>query len=631
MKTKLIPLIMLLTIVLLSDIVAQFPARQDVIWARNIGTATITLDGRLDEAAWARAESLQVRFGQSAGLPTSGWRSEFQPEAYTDPTRAVVKFLAKDNFLYIAFNIPDSSIGGTADWARWDAILMNIPDKSVRTRPVAAAEFFYTYWLAGLANPTPIVGSLPRFVGRFGNFTDTTRTPEQRAAWDAGTRIIGRSNDAGRDTAWVVEMQIDVSRLGYNLTRTAGDIIMANLSIWDADYLFEGVPSRISASRTHWQSPWGNANANNLGRIHVRPDITLTSTLPVVAPDVVLGNAVGLAEPVIDGQLNDFVWSRLPGFQIAWNDTILRQSYSGIGPFISGQFQPTLIPGLTPPILDPSRARIKMFFRDRFLYLSADINDQLVQGVDAFDRTDGIGFIIGHRGAFNLENTMEFRLLRVAFAGNGQARPFDYLPVLIDTLAAEFRVALKGATTVNNNADVDEGYRVEMKIDLTHLGYPANRGDGVLFMGIVLSDGDSFDDSTNNYGTRTWWFREHGGGPAAAWMMMDPNLLLSNVEEEVSILPNSLTLYGNYPNPFNPSTRIKFATPTVGDVSINVFNTIGQLVHSEKLMGLNPGTNYYSFNASEFSSGVYFYRIEFSSSAMNSNLQVRSGKMLLVK
>ncbi len=90
---------------------AQYPAREDVVWARSTAGETITLDGVLNEAAWAQAESIQVIYGVSGPLPSSGYRSEYQPEANTDSTRATVNFLINGNQLYLGFTIPDSSIG----------------------------------------------------------------------------------------------------------------------------------------------------------------------------------------------------------------------------------------------------------------------------------------------------------------------------------------------------------------------------------------------------------------------------------------------------------------------------------------------------------------------------------------
>jgi hypothetical protein len=85
----------------------------------------------------------------------------------------------------------------------------------------------------------------------------------------------------------------------------------------------------------------------------------------------------------------------------------------------------------------------------------------------------------------------------------------------------------------------------------------------------------------------------------------------SNVVEIDVITPIKFSLDQNYPNPFNPSTTIRFALPTNSRVSIKLYNTLGQEVTSildnEQL---NAGVHEKVFNASDFSSGVYFYRLE---------------------
>jgi hypothetical protein len=356
---------------------AQYPAREDVVWARTVSAGTISLDGQLNEAAWGSAESIMLEYGQTGLLPTSGWRAEFQPDAITDPTHATIKFLVTDdNQLWLGFDIPDSSVGGNQDWARWDGILMNIQDKLVLgdlTNGANSSEFFYTWWYVNV-DTLVVPGAPPRFIGRYGNFDDTTRTPEQIAVWDAVTLVNGTSNDAGRDAGWTVEMRIALDSLGYDVTQPEGDIVMLNFSIWDCDYLFEGNPSTVNSTRTHFQSPWGNTNANNTARIHVSPDVTTSSgTLPDVDPDVVLPINQSYADPVIDGVLDDEVWGGAYSFEIAWDDDVIKYSYPGIGPWVSGHFQPELGGNPRPPVLDPSYSMVKMFFKDDYLYLAADM------------------------------------------------------------------------------------------------------------------------------------------------------------------------------------------------------------------------------------------------------------------
>lgn len=604
--------------------------RQDAIWARTVPVGTIALDGKLNEAAWAKAESLQITYGVPGALPTSGWRPEFQPEAVTDPTHATVKFLVQGNTLYLGFFIPDSSIGGTGDWARWDGILMSVKDMSGKSRPAPAAEYFYTYWLAGLPNTTPVVGASPRFVGKFGNFSDTLRTPEQKAAWDAVTTFDGIANDSLRDKSWTVEMKVDLGVIGYDVTKTGGDVVALNFSIWDADYLFENKPATISATRTHWQSPWGNANADNVGRIYASPDVTINSVLPSIKADITIPNGSNYSAPVLDGKPYEEVWQKAPMFQLAWEDTnnTIRNTYPGIGRISSGQWQPELISGLKPPVTDPSLAKIRYFFRDTYLYISADVKDKNVQGTEVYDKYDGLNFIMADRGKLNDANYMQFKKLRIGWGANSAATAYDDMQSYIDTGAVSWAMALKGRTTVNNYNDVDSGFTCEMRFDLTKMGYPTNLGDKLVFMGICLGDGDSNADSTKNYGTRTWWFREHDGGPATPWMVLDPNMLVSVEKEKAVMAPETIALAGNYPNPFNPTTNIRYTTPYSGNVTITIYNTLGEVLYTQQVMNVSAGSHDFNFNAAGIASGTYFYKI-----SLNGEKQLESltGKMLLLK
>ena len=89
-------------------------------------------------------------------------------------------------------------------------------------------------------------------------------------------------------------------------------------------------------------------------------------------------------------------------------------------------------------------------------------------------------------------------------------------------------------------------------------------------------------------------------------------------------VPNKYSLSQNYPNPFNPTTTIKFEVAKNSFVSIKVFDLLGREVKSLVNNNLNAGTYEYTFNASEFSSGMYFYK-------MTSNEFVQVKKMLLLK
>jgi hypothetical protein len=96
-----------------------------------------------------------------------------------------------------------------------------------------------------------------------------------------------------------------------------------------------------------------------------------------------------------------------------------------------------------------------------------------------------------------------------------------------------------------------------------------------------------------------------------------------SVSEETE-LPTEFSLSQNYPNPFNPSTVIEFALPTSGNVSLKVFNSLGEevaeLVNTEMVAGYHS----VNFDASNLSSGIYFYRI-------TADNFIQAKKMLLLR
>jgi len=71
-----------------------------------------------------------------------------------------------------------------------------------------------------------------------------------------------------------------------------------------------------------------------------------------------------------------------------------------------------------------------------------------------------------------------------------------------------------------------------------------------------------------------------------------------------------LDLDGNYPNPFNPSTKINFSLAVDSKVSLKVFDVLGQEVATLISSDLVAGSHNIDFNAASINSGVYFYRIE---------------------
>ncbi len=80
------------------------------------------------------------------------------------------------------------------------------------------------------------------------------------------------------------------------------------------------------------------------------------------------------------------------------------------------------------------------------------------------------------------------------------------------------------------------------------------------------------------------------------------------MEDELSYSYN-YKLEQNYPNPFNPVTTINFTLAENSDIELSVYNILGQKVENLFNGILDKGSHSILFNASNFSSGVYFYTL----------------------
>jgi plastocyanin len=84
---------------------------------------------------------------------------------------------------------------------------------------------------------------------------------------------------------------------------------------------------------------------------------------------------------------------------------------------------------------------------------------------------------------------------------------------------------------------------------------------------------------------------------------------LSGVSSEPSLQPHAFGLGQNYPNPFNPATVISFELPVASNVTLKIYNLIGQEVSEIVNENLAAGSYSKTWNAASMPSGVYFYRM----------------------
>jgi len=95
-------------------------------------------------------------------------------------------------------------------------------------------------------------------------------------------------------------------------------------------------------------------------------------------------------------------------------------------------------------------------------------------------------------------------------------------------------------------------------------------------------------------------------------------------DEEINQPPNNFVLYPNYPNPFNPLTKIKFEIPVSSFVTLKIYDVLGRelkvLINEYKTSGMYE----IEFDGTKHASSIYFYRLQ-------SEDYVRTKKMLLLK
>jgi hypothetical protein len=610
--------------------------RKDAIWARSLNGQTITLDGVMDEPAWAQAESLIIRFGVNNGNPGSGWKVEGGLPLH-DSTYCVVKFLVDtaNNQLYLGFTVRDSSVGGSNVFNKMDGFLMNIKDHSNAARPAPAGEYQYSWWDPGDTCCASNPGHMPQVVsGRWGNVTDSPRTPAQIAAFDGATKVHGIPNDdTVPDTGYTTELRIDLTAVGVNAADPNGDIVEWNCSVYDADWEWLNPPNpfRAGYNRAWVQDPWGNTSWYDEMRLMVNPAVTINSgPVPVIEPELRVPNGANFASPVIDGKLDDAVWQAAPYFDISYGNDALRASYPGAGPWRSGQYQP-VVNGGQQFVADPGNARVFYFFKADSLFMGFNVDDQYVGDHPLEDRMDGFIVTLLDYSARAPDNNLTQRRLEFHVGTGGSTVEAGYLPLLTDTLlTSACKIALKPHTTVDTlGADIDSGYTAELRLDLTKLGYPHGLADGTLWFGVDYYDGDSFTDATQSYATRTWFFEEADNKCCPVWAYMDPGNLVVAVNGSVPSY-GKFALLGSYPNPAVQQASVRYVQPEVSDVTLEVYDVKGRLV-DRRFLGRQKAGEQQTAIRYQGRSGIHFYRLSFVNPENGHTAATLAGKVMLIQ
>jgi len=170
---------------------------------------------------------------------------------------------------------------------------------------------------------------------------------------------------------------------------------------------------------------------------------------------------------------------------------------------------------------------------------------------------------------------------------------------------------------------------MEVAIDLTKaFGYDPGLGEGQMWFNLSFFDADNFEDATNDYSTSTWVGGETVDG-AIIYAFLEA-ATGTDVEAGTEI-PNRIALLGNYPNPFNPTTTLRYALPQAGEVTIQVFDVLGRRVSTLSYGLQAAGLNEATLDAAGLASGVYLYRVQVASQATGAVLASATGRMMLLK
>jgi len=92
------------------------------------------------------------------------------------------------------------------------------------------------------------------------------------------------------------------------------------------------------------------------------------------------------------------------------------------------------------------------------------------------------------------------------------------------------------------------------------------------------------------------------------YQTIDP--LVTGVEGNITTTPTEYQLYQNYPNPFNPTTTIKYDVPKSSFVKIKIYDVTGKIITELVNRDMEAGSYEVNWNAAEYASGIYFYRLE---------------------
>ena len=155
------------------------------------------------------------------------------------------------------------------------------------------------------------------------------------------------------------------------------------------------------------------------------------------------------------------------------------------------------------------------------------------------------------------------------------------------------------------------GLSINIESGSVYVGY-RQPGTVNFEMGIDWDNASNTSNSIIDFGIGQGWQPLNTYSPGGVWMIraqIDGENVTASLDDINSQLPEVFTLSQNYPNPFNPSTNIRFGISENSDVTIEVFNILGESVRSISTLNMTQGRYEINLSMDELASGMYFYRL----------------------
>ncbi|MBL7128564.1 MAG: T9SS type A sorting domain-containing protein [Ignavibacteria bacterium] len=239
-----------------------------------------------------------------------------------------------------------------------------------------------------------------------------------------------------------------------------------------------------------------------------------------------------------------------------------------------------------------------------------NVYNSIVMGFKTGTRFDGTGVANACNG-----DTISFKSL--IYAGN---------QTLADTNAMHGN-GFYGPTFLQTGSFNNRVFNTNAELNLQNpYGYE-NNGSWMPLAGSPALTGGNFTYANlmNPFFTQTTFVGAFGSNNwTANWAQFNPTNYVIGIKNISLEVPSEFQLSQNYPNPFNPTTKINFAIPKTGVVTLKVYDVTGKEIANLLNQNLTAGSYEYEFDASDLTSGIYFYTLS------GENFR-ETKKMMLVK